>query len=58
MLTAQKRSGAASLASARLGFATEGPRDVRTEIVTADAPRDDLFASLRAHKWGLHKSNA
>ncbi|MFF3418971.1 N-6 DNA methylase [Streptomyces sp. NPDC002698] len=37
----------AALASARLGFITEN-RDVRTEIATADALREDPFAGVRA----------
>ncbi|MFF2367545.1 N-6 DNA methylase [Streptomyces sp. NPDC058122] len=36
-----------ALASARLGFVTEN-RDVRTEIATADALREDPFAGVRA----------
>ncbi|MFF8841407.1 N-6 DNA methylase [Streptomyces sp. NPDC015127] len=47
LLACEQDAALAALASARLGFATEG-RDVRTEIVTADALRDDPYAGLRA----------
>ncbi|MFE4331174.1 N-6 DNA methylase [Streptomyces sp. NPDC056831] len=47
LLGCEREPALAALASARLGFATEG-RDVRTEIVTADALRADPFAGLRA----------
>ncbi|NWF29449.1 N-6 DNA methylase [Streptomyces sp. PKU-EA00015] len=47
LLGCEKDTALAALASARLGFATEG-HDVRTEIATADALRDDPFAGLRA----------
>ncbi|MET9420056.1 N-6 DNA methylase [Streptomyces sp. NPDC006540] len=47
LLGCEKDTALAALASARLGFTTEG-RDVRAEIATADALRDDPFAGLRA----------
>jgi hypothetical protein len=47
LLGCEKDAALAALASARLGFAVEG-RDVRAEIATADALRDDPFAGLRA----------
>ena len=47
LLGCEKGTALAALASARLAFATEG-RDVRAEIATADALRDDPFAGLRA----------
>ncbi|MGW0775666.1 N-6 DNA methylase [Streptomyces sp. NPDC002835] len=47
LLGCEKDTALAALASARLGFALEG-RDVRAEIATADALRDDPFARLRA----------
>ncbi|WP_328920885.1 N-6 DNA methylase [Streptomyces sp. NBC_00208] len=47
LLGCERDPALAALASARLDFATEG-RDVRTEIATVDALRDDPFAGLRA----------
>lgn len=47
LLGCEREPALAALASARLDFATEG-RDVRTEIVTADALRADPFPGLRA----------
>ncbi|MFC4607112.1 N-6 DNA methylase [Streptomyces maoxianensis] len=47
LLGCERDPALAALASARLGFATEG-RDVSVEIATADALRDDPFADLRA----------
>jgi type I restriction-modification system DNA methylase subunit len=47
LLGCERDPALAALASARLEFATEG-RDVRTEIATVDALRDDPFTGLRA----------
>ncbi|MFG2561692.1 N-6 DNA methylase [Streptomyces sp. NPDC048496] len=47
LLACERDPALAALASARLDFVTEG-RDVRTEIATVDALRDDPFAGLRA----------
>ncbi|GAB2809644.1 N-6 DNA methylase [Streptomyces chlorus] len=47
VLGCERDPALAALATARLGFATEG-RDIRTEIVTADALREDPFAGTRA----------
>ncbi|MEV4680706.1 N-6 DNA methylase [Streptomyces kurssanovii] len=47
LLGCERDPALAALASARLGFVTEG-REVRTEITTADALREDPFAGLRA----------
>lgn len=47
LMGCEKDTALAALASARLGFATEG-QEVRTEIATADALRADPFAELRA----------
>lgn len=47
LLGCEKDPALAALASARLGFVTEN-RNVRTEIATADALRDDPFAGVRA----------
>ena len=48
LLGCERDPALAALATARLGFATEGRADVRTEIVTTDALRADPFAGLRA----------
>ncbi|MFH9967346.1 N-6 DNA methylase [Streptomyces mirabilis] len=47
VLGCERDPALAALASARLGFITEN-RNVRTEIATADALRDDPFAGVRA----------
>ncbi|MEU8903006.1 N-6 DNA methylase [Streptomyces mirabilis] len=47
VLGCERDPALAALASARLGFITEN-RNVRTEIATADALRDDPFAGMRA----------
>ncbi|MFD3730289.1 N-6 DNA methylase [Streptomyces sp. NPDC058632] len=47
VLGCERNPALAAPAAARLGFATKG-RDVRTEIVTADALREDPFAGTRA----------
>ncbi|MEV0491483.1 N-6 DNA methylase [Streptomyces atratus] len=47
LLGCERDPALAALATARLGFATED-RNVRTEIATADALRDDPFAGLQA----------
>ncbi|AVH55380.1 MULTISPECIES: N-6 DNA methylase [Streptomyces] len=47
VLGCERDPALAALASARLGFITEH-RDVRTEIATADALREDPFAGARA----------
>ncbi|MFE9825367.1 N-6 DNA methylase [Streptomyces sp. NPDC005791] len=48
LVACERDPALAALATARLGFATEGRADLRTEIVTADALRADPFAGLRA----------
>ncbi|MFE4994631.1 N-6 DNA methylase [Streptomyces mirabilis] len=47
VLGCERDPALAALACARLGFVTEN-REVRTEIATADALRDDPFAGVRA----------
>ncbi|MFD1659545.1 N-6 DNA methylase [Streptomyces caeni] len=47
LLASERDPALAALASARLGFVTEG-REVRTRIATADALREDPFAGVRA----------
>ncbi|MFD7376510.1 N-6 DNA methylase [Streptomyces mirabilis] len=47
VLGCERDPALAALASSRLGFITEN-RNVRTEIATADALRDDPFAGMRA----------
>lgn len=47
VLGCERDPALAALASARLGFVTEN-REVRTEVATADALRDDPFAGVRA----------
>ncbi|MHA5047103.1 N-6 DNA methylase [Streptomyces sp. SD15] len=47
VLGCERDPALAALATARLGFITEN-RDVRTEIATADALREDPFAGVRA----------
>ncbi|MFJ8861296.1 N-6 DNA methylase [Streptomyces sp. NPDC102451] len=48
LLGCERDPALAALATARLGFVTEGRAGTRTEIVTADALRADPFAGLRA----------
>lgn len=48
LLGCERDPALAALSAARLGFATEGRTDVRTEIATADALRADPYPGLKA----------